>query len=106
MVTHLPRIRSDHSPILVNCQVDRASQGSRPFRFQAAWLTHPRFKQVVESTWSQDTSLCDNIKMLTATLGDWNKTSLFLGIYIEGSEGFLYALRECKKLLIRIFVPN
>lgn len=43
-VTHLPRIGSDHSPILVTCKVNRHPQGPKPFRFQAAWLTHPSFK--------------------------------------------------------------
>lgn len=48
-VTHLPKVKSDHSPILINCDNSVNAQGSKPFRFQATWLTHPGFKEVIVS---------------------------------------------------------
>ncbi|XP_016178080.1 uncharacterized protein LOC107620436 [Arachis ipaensis] len=32
---------------------DRATKGHRPFRFQAAWMTHPLFRNVVHIAWNK-----------------------------------------------------
>ncbi|CAA0835198.1 Unknown protein [Striga hermonthica] len=51
-VKHLPRLHSDHCPLLLQCEgkltVDRSK---RPFCFQAMWTAHDECKQIVESCW-------------------------------------------------------
>lgn len=38
----LPRISSDHHPLLIKC----GQWGAKPFQFDAMWMTHPRFKAI------------------------------------------------------------
>lgn len=51
-VLHLPKVASDHRPVLV--RFDKANprnQVNRPFRFLASWLTHDNFNTFVQQTW-------------------------------------------------------
>lgn len=41
-VFHLPRIRSDHCPLLLSTQ-PRCNMGPRPFRLELFWIKHPLF---------------------------------------------------------------
>ncbi|XP_029148342.1 uncharacterized protein [Arachis hypogaea] len=50
----LSRLHSDHCPILVHCHGGPRVKGSRPFRFQAAWATHPSYKHVISKAWNQE----------------------------------------------------
>lgn len=47
-----PRLHSDHNPLHIRCGGLLFCQGNRPFRFEAAWITHPDYHQVVQSAWS------------------------------------------------------
>lgn len=47
-VTHLPRISSDHCPLLLSLSRACASRMERPFRFEKMWLSHPGFYLIVE----------------------------------------------------------
>ncbi|XP_031106211.1 uncharacterized protein LOC116010852 [Ipomoea triloba] len=49
-VTHLLRISSDHTPILIRLRDDPINRGHPPFKFQAAWLTL-KFLSEEELTW-------------------------------------------------------
>ncbi|KAF7842236.1 hypothetical protein G2W53_004534 [Senna tora] len=58
-VTHLPKQKSDHSPILLSLPInDRSEVGSRPFCFQEAWLSDNSFHTSMENAW--------------CTTGDWS----------------------------------
>ena len=46
-ISHLPRINSDHCPILLNLEGPNMGRGERPFRFQPFWLNYPEFLAVV-----------------------------------------------------------
>ncbi|XP_026385038.1 uncharacterized protein LOC113280653 [Papaver somniferum] len=51
-VTHLPRIASDHAPILLQTRaID--FQGSKNYKFEHLWLTHPQLQQAVTSPWTR-----------------------------------------------------
>ncbi|XP_031111990.1 uncharacterized protein LOC116015963 [Ipomoea triloba] len=72
-VVHLPRISSDHAPILIRRE-DVISNRVRPsFKFQATWFTDKGFSEVVENTWRRNCSLHYNITRMTATLDRWNR---------------------------------
>lgn len=49
-VTHLARIESDHSPLLV--QLDDISEYKSHFIFQQMWTDHEDFLKVVEAIWA------------------------------------------------------
>ncbi|CAL5339220.1 unnamed protein product [Camellia sinensis] len=51
----LPRIVSDHCPLLL--MEDVRNWGPRPFRFINAWFLHPDFKTVVKKSWEEANAL-------------------------------------------------
>ncbi|XP_026378269.1 uncharacterized protein LOC113272679 [Papaver somniferum] len=84
-VTHLPRVGSDHMPILL----DSSPQNYRiqkPFRCLRSWLTHSTLPTVVEASWklhsaiSGETSLSGLLKLLSSDLAHWN-TNVFGNIH-------------------------
>lgn len=50
LLHHLPRISSDHSPILLDLQI-QALTSNAPFKFENKWLLHPSFFEVVKASW-------------------------------------------------------
>lgn len=73
-MTHLPFLASDHAPIYV--QLAPVSQGDpkrRPFRFEAAWLKHGDFKQLVQTSWKGEISTPQALEKLKETLKRWNR---------------------------------
>ncbi|XP_057444772.1 uncharacterized protein LOC130737018 [Lotus japonicus] len=51
-VLHLPKLKSDHKPMLLQLCENQEDVALRPFRFMAAWLTHEDFPRLVESSWN------------------------------------------------------
>lgn len=49
-VKHLPRYKSDHSPVVVNYDLSTETMGRRRggFRFENIWLDHPKFLHVLQ----------------------------------------------------------
>ncbi|KAJ1399376.1 Reverse transcriptase zinc-binding domain [Sesbania bispinosa] len=47
----LPGCFSDHSPLLVRVDGVGRERGQRPFKFLAAWASHPEYASVVEGAW-------------------------------------------------------
>ncbi|GLT70675.1 hypothetical protein SLA2020_427370 [Shorea laevis] len=74
-VFNLPRLCSDHHPLLL-C-LDSSSlmrKASKPLRFEAAWLTHADFGQVFTNAWSAHGALIANaIKSVQEVCMQWNK---------------------------------
>ncbi|KAL8459116.1 hypothetical protein ACS0TY_036548 [Phlomoides rotata] len=58
-VTHLPRYKSDHSPILVECEGQKVQRGARKrkkqklFRFKKMWLEKEACGDIVARGWDQ-----------------------------------------------------
>jgi hypothetical protein len=50
-VLHLPRVHSDHTPILLNTEPVQHHFGNRPFRFETIWLTDPSFPKLINESW-------------------------------------------------------
>ncbi|CAJ2644330.1 unnamed protein product [Trifolium pratense] len=69
----LPRVQSDHHPIIVSLEGHATSSRNRPFRFEAAWNSHVDFKDFLNSNWEKDTNIVQSLHNLTVQLKKWNK---------------------------------
>ena len=49
-IHHLPRVKSDHCPILLSTD-PRERKPPKPFRFEQMWLTDPTFPTFVDECW-------------------------------------------------------
>jgi hypothetical protein len=49
----LCKLHSDHNPLLLRCGLPCRNLGPQPFRFEAAWITHPNYSYVVKSAWEK-----------------------------------------------------
>jgi len=68
-VLHLPFLASDHAPLYVQLTPEvSGNRGRRPFRFEAAWLSHPGFKELLLTSWNKDISTPEALKGLQQTL--------------------------------------
>lgn len=47
-VLHLPKLKSDHRPLLLLLMPNVQSFSRRPFRFLAGWIEHLRFSKFVK----------------------------------------------------------
>ncbi|XP_072064306.1 uncharacterized protein [Arachis hypogaea] len=83
----LARLHSDHCPLFTRCKMaKRATKGYRPFRFQAAWMTHPLFRNVVDTAWNRGAP--DVVKCLLEVQKDatsFNK-KVFGNIFVKKRE--------------------
>ncbi|KAG7579838.1 Ribonuclease H domain [Arabidopsis thaliana x Arabidopsis arenosa] len=74
VVSHLPFFSSDHAPIYVQLSPEeRGNPSRRPFRFEAAWLTHESFKELLAASWKDDLKTPEALKVMRRTLKKWNK---------------------------------
>ncbi|KAL5785608.1 hypothetical protein ACOSQ2_008000 [Xanthoceras sorbifolium] len=76
-VRHLPRINSDHCPIVLNLYSAHIPNNSlKPFRFEAMWSSHAEYSGLVSNCWTRNVgSLSEKLNALAANLKDWNRDS-------------------------------
>lgn len=73
-MTHLPFLSSDHAPLYIQLQSeDGGDPKRRPFRFEAAWLGHTGFKDLISSSWRREITTPEALSMLQKTLRKWNR---------------------------------
>ncbi|GAU24370.1 hypothetical protein TSUD_390790 [Trifolium subterraneum] len=68
----LPRVQSDHHLIMVLCEGEPFNGGNRPFRFEAAWITHEDFHRLLCEKWERGSDLLNVISSFTPQLKEWN----------------------------------
>jgi len=68
----LPRVQSDHHPIMVISEEELSNGVDRPFRFEVAWITHEDFNSLMHEKWDKRFDLLHNISSLTPHLKEWN----------------------------------
>lgn len=79
-VTHLPRIGSDHTPILLDSNPEK-TRLQKPFRCLRSWLTHSTLPTVVEASWklhsenSRKRNFYGLLKLLSSDLAHWNSNT-------------------------------
>ncbi|KAK7838298.1 hypothetical protein CFP56_019980, partial [Quercus suber] len=54
VVTHLGALKSDHTPILLDTNLED-SFAHRPFQFEAAWIKDNGCNSIVEKAWNEET---------------------------------------------------
>ncbi|KAA3466349.1 reverse transcriptase [Gossypium australe] len=74
LVYHLPRIKSDHRPILLKTNPKLNVPRGRPFRFLAGWTEHANFKDLVSNRWRYSGNMADSLSEFTSHVKDWNKS--------------------------------
>lgn len=50
-VTHLPRIYSDHNPLLINFNNISRRSSQKNFKLETYWFSHPNFGKIVQDNW-------------------------------------------------------
>lgn len=71
-------ISSDNSPGILSMQL-ASKFGPRPFKFMKGWMSHPKFKSILESSWNEMVQgnpmirLCKKLKNLKVPLKRLNK---------------------------------
>ncbi|XP_074287844.1 uncharacterized protein LOC141612999 [Silene latifolia] len=68
-------IQSDHCPLLISPNgFAPLNSVQRPFRFQAAWMTHENFSEFIASNWDSNNNLVSQLSELSEKLQHWNGT--------------------------------
>ena len=73
------RTCSDHSPLFVSCVHEQVLSRPRPFRFQAMWLSHSSFEELIKLSWKTPITAMGSfslvirkLKRLKSAIIDWN----------------------------------
>ncbi|CAN1846263.1 Transposon TX1 uncharacterized 149 kDa protein [Linum perenne] len=73
-VLHLPRIRSDHRPILIHSPPEvTPAVNIRPFRFQIPWLAHGDFQSTLRRFLREGETVNGKLSNLQSRLRQWNR---------------------------------
>lgn len=73
-VRHPIHAHSDHCPLLVALHgVELAKLGEKPFKFQAAWLLHADFENMLKRKWQWSGDFMCSLKCLAEKLHAWNR---------------------------------
>ncbi|CAA7025018.1 unnamed protein product [Microthlaspi erraticum] len=71
---HLPFLSSDHAPLYVQLEPQTVGDPRRrPFHFEAAWLKHAGFKELLASSWDGSLTTPMALEKLRVRLRKWNK---------------------------------
>ncbi|XP_022723781.1 uncharacterized protein LOC111280610 [Durio zibethinus] len=97
-VSHLPKTRSDHYPILLSLKNKVPRVGLKPFRLQKMWFDYPEFLTLVRNSWSNgQESLAQSVLTLRKDMQEWNLNS-FGNIFLKKKK-ILVLLSSIEKAL-------
>ncbi|KAL4386017.1 hypothetical protein GQ457_09G012630 [Hibiscus cannabinus] len=71
-VIHLPRVGSDHRPILLGTNLGNATPRQNSFKYLAAWQSHSGFDDMPVKAWNQQDHVVNNIKCFQKEDSLWN----------------------------------
>ncbi|KAE8694600.1 hypothetical protein F3Y22_tig00110777pilonHSYRG00077 [Hibiscus syriacus] len=72
LVKHLPRIKSDHRPLLLLSSASPLSHRPHYFRFLVGWTKHPQFSQLIRDKWHHQGNITNSLNNLSNLLDVWN----------------------------------
>lgn len=71
---HLPKLKSDHCPILLKLSSTKPTAPTkRPFKFFAPWVTHEGFTKRVKDNWKVNHIWEENVNLFTNAVQKWNR---------------------------------
>ncbi|XP_028784590.1 uncharacterized protein LOC114740585 [Neltuma alba] len=71
-IHHLSQIASDHRPLWIDLGLKNGPTEPKPFKFLAAWTTHPLFPSPVRDNWTPSLPLETNLANLAIAAQQWN----------------------------------
>lgn len=63
-VSHLPRLKLDHQPLLPSLRKKSNYVKGKPFRFLTGWVEHSKFSQFVKDSWNFNGNIGASINLL------------------------------------------
>ena len=108
-IHHLPRVKSDYCPILVDTNPFERYP-SKPFRFEQMWLTDPTFSTLIQNSWRASAlipsgfsslSFPRRLEALTENIRLWNKNHF--GNLFQRKTHLLARLRGIQVALAKTF---
>ncbi|KAB2034787.1 hypothetical protein ES319_D04G107800v1, partial [Gossypium barbadense] len=73
LVSHLPRVKSDHRPIHLRTKPGISLATGRPFRFLVGWMKHANFSSFVKDKWKFSSNMASSISDFTSHIKESNK---------------------------------
>lgn len=76
IVRHLPRIASDHCPLLFNTTSTPLQRNTRWIKFEDTWLSYPQTWKIVKEKWDKkDEGHCTDVlqRKCVRTLKAWSR---------------------------------
>lgn len=71
-VHNLPRLSSDHNPLLINLKKSNHTNNTRYFKFEPMWLENPPFDPWVRENWAAKTNkFVDKHQVLSTEIPVW-----------------------------------
>lgn len=95
---HLPRLTSDHCPILLNFHPPSTNRGPKPFKFERMWCLESSFMSLVNNHWLESNlEFPDKLNDLTPKCIHWNKHEF--GIVQKKKASFLARIKGVQRAL-------
>ncbi|XP_057747786.1 uncharacterized protein LOC130966983 [Arachis stenosperma] len=96
-VKHLPKLKSDHLPILLDFCLAYRDKGPKPFKFLAPWVLHEDYNNLVKKSWLEESDFLHNITGFIEKAKIWNKEEYEL-IAIQ-EETYWQQMSRCDTIL-------
>ncbi|KAF7818437.1 reverse transcriptase [Senna tora] len=100
---HLPRIKPDHTPILLSTNPFPPLLGQKPFRCERIWLGRKDFSDLVRDCWSISPNINEGLSLIQDKAKTWNK-NIFGNVFYRKNRlmrrlnGINLALQKGQKL--------
>lgn len=86
LMSHLPRIKSDHKSILLRTNSIFCSFIGRPFRFIVNWIKHANCPSFVNDKWHSSGNMANSLSNFTSHVKEWSR---FVYDFIGTCKGYL-----------------
>ncbi|KAI9105088.1 hypothetical protein K1719_022804 [Acacia pycnantha] len=73
VVKTIPRVNSDHHPLIVNLTERNKEFRNRPFRYEGAWQLHEKFEDMIMQNWKKEEKAHVSLGHLKQELIKWNR---------------------------------
>ncbi|GAU22350.1 hypothetical protein TSUD_106780 [Trifolium subterraneum] len=106
----LCKFHSDHNPLLLRCDLPRKDYGPQPFRFEAAWITHPTYSDIVKMAWGKqagDVASCllqvqqDSIIFNKESFGNIRKKKIHIERRLKGIKSALERVDSARLIYLQ-----